>query len=130
MLDIKDFYLNMPMICFEYMQLKITDIPDEIIKEYNLQELAKMDGYVYCKIRKGLYGLTQAGIIAQELPAKRLDKHGYHQSKITAGLWTHETWTITFTLVVDDFAIKIMGEDDTHHTINALKKQYAITVDR
>ncbi len=47
------------------MQLKITDIPDEIIKEYNVQELETLDGYIYCKIRKGMYGLPQAGIIAQ-----------------------------------------------------------------
>jgi hypothetical protein len=33
MLDIKDFYLNTPMKRYEYMRLKMTDIPDEIIKE-------------------------------------------------------------------------------------------------
>jgi hypothetical protein len=40
MVDIKDFYLCMPMKRFEYMRLKITDIPEEIIKEYGLQALA------------------------------------------------------------------------------------------
>jgi hypothetical protein len=34
MRDIKDFYLDTPMTRFEYMHLKITDIPEEIIKEY------------------------------------------------------------------------------------------------
>jgi len=34
MLDIKDFYLNTPMMRYEYMQLKLTDIPEEIIVEY------------------------------------------------------------------------------------------------
>jgi hypothetical protein len=38
MIDIKDFYLNTPMKHYEYMRLKITDIPDEIIKEYKLDE--------------------------------------------------------------------------------------------
>ncbi len=46
MLDIKDFSLNTPMKCKKYMRLKITDIPDKIIKEYNLQELVTEDGYV------------------------------------------------------------------------------------
>jgi hypothetical protein len=82
MLDIKDFYLNTPMKCKEYMRLKITDIPDKFIKEYNLQELLTEDGYVYCAINKGMYGLSQAGIIAQELLKERLSKHSYHQSKI------------------------------------------------
>jgi hypothetical protein len=72
MLDIKDFYLNTPIKCKEYMRLKITDIPDKIIKEYNLQELVTKDGYVYCVINKGMYGLPQVGIIAQELLAERL----------------------------------------------------------
>ena len=48
MVDIKDFYLCMPMKRFEYMRLKITDIPEEIIREYGLQVLATSDGYVYC----------------------------------------------------------------------------------
>jgi hypothetical protein len=112
------------------MQLKTTDIPDEIIKEYNLQELVTPDEYVYCKIRKGMYGLPQVEIIAQELLAEGLAKHGYHQSKIIPGLWTHKTRTTTFTLVFDNFAIKTMSEDNANHIINTLQKHYIITVDR
>jgi hypothetical protein len=40
MMDIKDFYLCTPMKRYEYTQIKITDIPNEIfIKEYNLLKL-------------------------------------------------------------------------------------------
>jgi hypothetical protein len=78
MLDIKDFYLNTRMKCKEYMRLKITDISNKIMKEYNLQEIVTADGYVYCAICKGIYGLPQVGIIAQELLAERFSKHGYH----------------------------------------------------
>ena len=46
------------------------------------------------------------------------------------GLWTHETRPTTFTLVVDDFTIKIMSEDDANHLMNILKKDYTTTVDR
>ena len=35
-MDIKDFYLRTPMKRPEYMRLKLTDIPDEVIKHYNL----------------------------------------------------------------------------------------------
>ncbi len=129
MLDIKDFYLNTPMKCKEYMRLKITDVPDKIIKEYNLKELVKEDGYVYCAINKGMCGLPQAGIMALELLTERLSKHGYHQNKIIPGLWTRETRPTAFTLVVDDFAIRIMSENDADHIINALKKYYTITVE-
>ncbi len=67
MVDIKDFYLCTPMKRLEYMRLKITDIPEEIIREYGLQVLATSDGYIYYEIQKGMYGLPLAGIIAQEL---------------------------------------------------------------
>jgi hypothetical protein len=114
------------------MRLKITDIPDEIkiIKEYNLQKLVTEDGYVYCAINKGMYSLPQVGIIAQEILKKRLSKLVYHQSKIKPGLWTHKTRPTAFTLVVDNFAIKIMSEKGADHIINALKKYYTITVDK
>ena len=86
MLDVKDFYLNTPMKRYEYMRIKITDIPEEVIEHYKLREIVTEDGYVYCEIRKGMYGLPQAGIIAQELLKDRLAKVGYHQSKIVPGL--------------------------------------------
>ena len=88
------------------MRIKITDIPEEIIEHYKLREIVTEDGYIYCEIQKGMYGLPQAGIIAQELLEERLAKVGYHQSKIFPGLWTHKTRNTCFTLVVDDFAIK------------------------
>ena len=37
-LDVKNFYLNTPMLRFEHVKIKIDDIPDEIIAEYNLRE--------------------------------------------------------------------------------------------
>ena len=75
------------------MQIKITDIPDEIFAHYKLHEIVTEDGYIYCEIQKGMYGLPQAGIIAQELLQKRLADVGYHQSQIVPGLWTHTTRT-------------------------------------
>jgi hypothetical protein len=50
MLDVKDFYLDTPMKRYEYMQIKITDIPKEIINEYKMSEIATDDGYIYCEI--------------------------------------------------------------------------------
>jgi hypothetical protein len=76
-----------------------------------------------------MYGLPQAGIIAQELLQERLAKVGYHQSKIIPGLWTHKTRKICFTLVVENFAIKYTKLEDAQHLINALKEDYNITVD-
>jgi len=61
---------------------------------------------IYCEITGGMYGLPQAGVIAQELLEKRLSEYGYQQSKIINGFWMHKTRRICFCLVVDDFAVK------------------------
>ena len=119
MLDGKGFYLNTPMARYEYMRLKLT----------NLRKIATEDGYVYCEIQKGMYGLPQAGIIAQQLLEERLAEVGYHQSKIVPGLWTHKTRNISFTLVVDDLAIKYIKQKDAQHLVDAIQKDYNITVD-
>jgi hypothetical protein len=111
------------------MHIKITNIPEEIIKEYKMREIVTKDGYVYYKIQRGMYGLPQAGIIAQELLQERLAKVGYHQSKIIPGLWMHKTRKICFTLVGDNFPIKYTKLEDAQHLIDALKKDYTITID-
>jgi hypothetical protein len=62
--------------------------PGDIIEEYKLQEKVDTKGDVHCKVQRGMYGLPQAGIIAQELLKERLQKAGYKQSKVTPGYWT------------------------------------------
>ena len=49
----------------EYMKIHISDIPQEIIDEYNLLTLFDDKGFVYINIVKGMYGLKQAGIITR-----------------------------------------------------------------
>ena len=128
-IDISNFYLNTPLPRYEYMKLKLTDIPEEVIVEYNLRSKATSDDYVYVEIRRGMYGLPQGGLIAQELLEERLNKEGYHQSKIIDGLWTHEWRPIQFTLVVDDFGVKYVGEEHAQHLCQVLRKHYDISED-
>jgi hypothetical protein len=130
MMDIKDFYLQTPVKKLEYMQLKIIDIPDEIIQEYKLMSLVTQDGYIYCEITRCMYSLPQAGIIAQEPLEKRLAEYGYHQSKIINGFWKHKTRPICFVLVVNDFTVKYVNKEDAEHLINAINKYYPRTVDK
>ena len=54
--DIRDFYLNLPMIQFEYMKLPIDVIPNKIIQQYNFRPLVHSDDHVYIEIWKGVYG--------------------------------------------------------------------------
>ncbi len=71
-----------------------------------------------------MYSLPQAGIIAQELLAKRLKEHGYSQSKTTPGLWTHEWQPITFSLVVDNFGVKYVGKEHAQHLLQMVQKYH------
>jgi len=54
--------------------MKLSDIPDEIVCDYNLRAKETPDGSVYIEINKGMYGLPQAGLLANELLEKRLNK--------------------------------------------------------
>ena len=105
-INISNFYLNSPLPCPEFVNIKINNIPEEIIKEYKLRDKVTPQGYVYIMATKGMYGLTQAGLIAEKLIEKRLNKHGYWQSKLVPGLWKHNARPLHFTLVVDDFGVK------------------------
>jgi hypothetical protein len=124
----QNFYLNTPMTRFEYVRISIDQVPQEIIDEYNLKEKV-VDGYVYVEIRKGMYGLPQAGILAQQLLEERLNKNGYSRSKAMPGLWTHKIRPINSTLVVDDFGVKYVGKEHAMHLINILKEHYDISED-
>jgi hypothetical protein len=76
-----------------------------------------------------MYGLPQAGIIAQELLETRLNTAGYTQSKLTPAYWKHEWQPISFTLVVDNFGVKYIGKEHVTHLINVLKKHYEVKED-
>ena len=71
-----------------------------------------------------MYGLPQAGILAQNLLEKRLKKKGYYQSMYTPGLWLHEWQPIQFSLVVDDFGVKYVGKEHAKHLVDALVEHY------
>jgi hypothetical protein len=112
-----------------YVKLKLTDIPEEIIIEYKLRELATPEGSVYIEITKGMYGLPQSGLLANEQLEERLNRQGYNQSKLVPGLWKHKTCDIQFTLVVNDFGVKYTHQEDAEHLKAVLEQDYTVTVD-
>jgi hypothetical protein len=128
MMDINNYYLGTPLPRFEYMKMLISRFPEEIIQKYNLNALA-VDGWVYIEIQKGIYGLKQAGLFANQLLQTRLAPFEYYPARHTPGLWLHKTWPISFTLVVDDFAVKYIGKQHAEYLRNALLRTYELTTD-
>jgi hypothetical protein len=110
------------------MKMLVSRFPEEIAQKYNLNALA-IDGWVYIEIRKGMYGLKQAGLLANQLLQTRLAPFGYYPARHTPGLWLHNTRPISFTLVVDDFAVKYVGKQHAEHLRNALLRTYELTTD-
>ena len=94
--DLKDFFLATPMDGNEYMKTHIKNIPQDIIDMYNLQNLVTSGGYVYIRIKKRMYGLKQAGVLAYNNLFNNLREHGYVTIPQTVGLWKHKTLPTTF----------------------------------
>ncbi len=80
-IDIKNFYLDMPMVDPKYVRIKITDIPEEFILEYEPAGKEDHNGWIYFEIWCGCYGLPQAGILANNLLHGGLEKGGLLQSR-------------------------------------------------
>jgi hypothetical protein len=71
--------------------------------------------------------LKQAGLLANQLLQTRLAPFGYYPARHTPGLWLHKTGPISFSHVMDDFAVKYMGRQHDDHLRNALLKTYELT---
>jgi hypothetical protein len=128
MMDIKHYYLGTPLPQYEYMRMLLSRFPEEIVSKYNLKALA-LDCWVYIQIRKGMYGLKQAGLLANQLFQKHLAPFGYYPARHTPGIWLHKTIPLSFSLIVDDVAVKYVGKQHADHLRNALLQSYELTTD-
>jgi hypothetical protein len=127
--DLKDHFLATPMKDPEYMRIHYKYFSPAMRQQYNLESIVHTDGYVYIKIKKGMYGLKQAALLAYQHLVKQLAPHGYHPIPNTTGLWQHDTRPTNFCLCVDDFGIKSFTLADANHLLDTLRKYYKISVD-
>jgi hypothetical protein len=79
--------------------------PNNIIAHYNLLEKV-LNSFVYMEICRGMYGLPQAGILANKLLKTHLTHHGYFEVPHMPGLWKHISRSLWFNLCVNDFGVK------------------------
>jgi hypothetical protein len=111
------------------MQLKLSNLPANFAEQYNLAAKVTGDGYDYVKMQRGMYGLPQSRLLVQKLLEERLNTEGYDQSSLTPGFWTHDWHPISFTLCVDDFGVKCVGQTHADHLMTVLRKHYTISSD-
>ncbi len=124
-IDLKNFYLGMPMPKPEYVCIKILDIPQEFIEEYKLTDLDR-DGWIYFEICQGCYRLPQAGILAKDHLQSQLKAEGFYEVASTPGLWHHKWKPIQFCLIVDDFGIEYVGLEHFTYLLDILKKFHGV----
>ena len=122
-LDVGNFYLVTLLERYEYMRLPLKHFSQHTINQYNLLENAK-NGWVYVKIRKAIYGLPQAGKLANNQLKKHLGPAGYYEVAPTPDLYTYVTRPIQFSLVVDDFGVKYVSKEHADHLIRTLESHY------
>ena len=60
------------------MRIPLKIVPQEIIDAYNLTALIDKQGWICMRIEKGMYGLKQYGIIANQELLKHMASFGYH----------------------------------------------------
>ncbi len=127
-LDIKNFYLTAALEYYEYMKMPLTLFPTWIVEQYDLNKHA-LHGFVHLEMQRAVWGLPQAGILANKCLRRKLAPLRYYESTHTPGLWYHKSRLITFTLVVDNFGVKYVSKDKVNHLITSIKKDYTFTED-
>lgn len=126
-LDIKDFYLNTPLDRPEYLRVSSKIFSQHIVVKNDLQQYL-YKGSILFEVNKGMYGLPQARLLAQNRLIEHLAAHGYHQTTVTC-LFRHVDNCTDFSLVVDDFGVKDATGNGAQHLITTLQKLYVITID-
>ena len=74
-LDLDIFYLKIPLPQPRCMRMQPSLLPEESVEKYNFQSIVHK-GWVYFCIERGMYGLPEAGLLANELLKKCLIKIG------------------------------------------------------
>jgi hypothetical protein len=108
-LDIRNFYLTVALEYYEYMRTPLTLFPIWIIEQYDLKKQA-LNRFVHLEMRRAVWGLPQAGILANKRLRRKFAPFGYYECVNTLGLWYHILRPISFTLVDDDFGVKYVGK--------------------
>ena len=102
-----------------HARISVHLIPEAFIKECDLCEKVHK-GYLHVWIGKCIYGLPQAGRLANDLLRKRWATCGYTECTHTTGLWRHVHRPVAFALVVDDLGVKFVGVEHLQHLVTSL----------
>ena len=127
-LDLKDMYLQSNLEKPEYVAIPVSEIPAESMTRHKLHDKVR-NGRVYFQIDKAMYGLPQAGYIAQKDLGKLLRDNGFRECPRTPQVFRHESRALTMSIVVDDFGVLYLQERDVLWLLEVLRTKYELKVD-
>ena len=104
------------------MRIHKNFIRQEVIDEYDI--IFDDRDFTYVEIRRGMYGLKEAGVIAFDQLVRKLKRFGYEPMSQTPRLWKHTSCRTTFTLCVDNLGVQYFSKDDADHLIDAIRTTY------
>ena len=127
--DIKYFYLNTPLKKKRYGKVKAKYIPEETIEKHQLEQYIEDYGWLHFEIGKGMYGIPEAGRLANDLLRARLKKYGYIKATHTPGYWKHLWKPISWMLIVDDFGFKYTNTRHMDELLKITSQWYIMKMD-
>ena len=127
--DVKDFYLNTPQKKNRYVKVRSKYITEETIRKHNLEQYIEDNGWLHFEIRKGMYGILEAGRLANDLLQATTKKHGYIEATNTPGYWKHIWKPISWTLIADDFGFKYTNKRHVDELIKIMSQWYVMKMD-
>ena len=75
--ELKDLFLCTTVDKSEYMRIPYNYFPEDIIIRYNIEEKV-LGGYIYARIKQGMYVIKQASILDYEQLMKHFNIHEYY----------------------------------------------------
>ena len=99
-IDIKDFFLQSISPEYKYMIIHQRYFYLDIRQKYNIDTLVNEDGYVYCRLKKGMYALKQAARLAHDELVSVLEQYGYQPDRIYPNFWAQNSACALMILVL------------------------------
>ena len=123
--DIKDYFLVTPMARAEFTKFPSRHIAVYIMRKYDLHNKVTSYNYIYIRIKKSMYILKQAAILAYKHLKATLDPYGYTPVIITVSLRKQNMHPTNFCLCVDNFGIEYFSKPNTKHLLDVIVRTYS-----
>ena len=112
------------------MVLNLDEIPRKIIDTYRIMDFVSPgDTKAHVEVTGALYGMKQAGYLANNDIVEHLANNGYTQLPNTPCLFRHHTDDIEFTLITDDFGVRYGSKAAADKLLEVMSRKYKMTHD-